>query len=285
MRSDDSCGQAARIDRSCHVATAGVRPAGWAHTWPIFACLLVLLTCTKNESQVEHARQVSLARANDVATWALGERLRMVRKKPRSAARLLVVPQQGAPRALLQRCVNARSVLPSHVNPQQIFAIIDGALHIIDIGATPPAILPVALEPAHIVLSDLLAMSRRAPPLEILALAQHPVSDGQMSAPALWRIVLSAERAHAAPVAEQPQLTDPAAFFQHYSAPRCREDGRDCLLVANGDQQGFLDVESHPGGTRREWRTLEAATIEDARWHRADETSALLLVRCQQQPP
>jgi hypothetical protein len=88
-----------------------------------------------------------------VAEWALGERQRMVRKKSRTAAQLLVLPQQGTPSALLGHCVNARSLLPSSENPREVYLIVDGKLYIIETNATQPRLLPIAIEPANVVLT------------------------------------------------------------------------------------------------------------------------------------
>jgi hypothetical protein len=209
----------------------------------------------------------------------------MVRKRARTAAQLLVLPQQGAPRALLGQCVNARSLLPSSVNPREVYVVVDGKLHVIDTGAPQPALVPIAMAPAPIVLSQLLAMSRQAPPVALLALAQPGTEDPQASAPALWRIVIEEGRARAAPVLEDAALSDAETFFASFAVPRCREHGNDCLVIANGNGRSYLDIDSHAGGNRREWRTLEATWIEDARWSPTEQSSALLLARCDQHAP
>lgn len=208
----------------------------------------------------------------------------MVRKRARTAAQLLVLPQQGAPRALLGQCVNARSLLPSSVNPREVYVVVDGRLHVIDTGAPQPALVPIAMAPAPLVLSELLAMSRQAPPVVLLALAQSSTDDSLSYAPALWRIVIEAGRARAAPILEDAALSDAGTFFARFVVPRCRAHGNDCLVIANGDGRSYLDIDSHTGGNRREWRTLRATWIEDARWS-ADQRSALLLARCNQQTP
>ena len=220
-----------------------------------------------------------------VTEWALGERLRMVRKKSRTAAQLLVLPQQGTPSVLLGHCVNARSLLPSSANRREVYLVVDGKLYIVDTNATQPRLVPIPIEPATVVLTHLLATSRRAPPVMLLARALQDTGDRQASAPGLWQLVIAGGRAHAARLTESPELSDRDRFFQSFSAPRCREHSQDCLVIANGDTRSLLDVEAYPGGTRREWRAMQGTWIEDARWNPHDESSALLLVGCPKQSP
>jgi hypothetical protein len=242
--------------------------------------LVMLTACGAPEKPADPIWQPDASLVDRVTEWSLGEPLRrMVRKKTRAAARLLLLPQQGAPRPLLTDCVNARSLLPSSMKSEELYLIVDGALHVIDTSNLPPALARIATEPADVVLFHLLAMSRQAP-VELLALAHQSTRDGQASAPALWRFVIDGSRARGALVRDQARLADADTFFRHFSAPRCRENGADCLVIANGHEQSVLDVQPRPGEDKREWRALEATQIEDARWHPSDQRSALLLVRC-----
>lgn len=252
-----------------------------------WACIygFTLLTCGAPEWQEHYAPQPGTMLVERIREWALGERQRMVRKKSRTAAQLLVLPQHGTPKALLRRCVDARSLLPSSDNPREVYLVVDGKLYTVDTKAVQPRLVHIPIEPASVVLTHLLAMSRQAPPVVLLAMAQHDRNDRQASAPALWQLVVSGGRARAARYTDNPKLSDRDRFFQHFSAPRCREHSSDCLVIANRDNQSLLDVEAHPGGTRREWRTVQGTWIEDARWNPNDENSALLLVHCEKQSP
>jgi hypothetical protein len=162
--------------------------------------------------------------------------------------------------------------------------IVDGDLHVIDTSAPQPAPVPVEVVPDHVVLSELLAMSRRAPPVALLVLAHDGTDGTKASAPTVWWLLVEAGRARAVPIWEDAELSDPDTFFERFAVPRCRERSRECLVIANGDGRSFLDVDSHLGGERREWRTLESTWIEDARWSPTDQTSALLLARCHHTP-
>lgn len=242
-------------------------------------CLVTITACGAPETPPDQTWHPDASLVDRVMEWTLGERLRMVRKKTRAAARLLLLPQQRPPRALLDDCVNARSLLPSSMSSGELFLVVDGELHRLDTSDPRATLVRIATEPADVVLSQLLAMSRQTP-VEILALAQQHGRDGQASAPALWRFVTDGRRARGALVPDQPRLSDADTFFRHFSAPRCRENGTDCLVIANGDEQSFLDVQPRSGEDKREWRALDATWIEDTRWNPADPRSALLLVRC-----
>jgi hypothetical protein len=229
----------------------------------------------------------------------------MVRRKVRAAARLLVLPQQGPSRPLVNDCVHASSLLPSHARPGTVFLIMGGGLHVVDTGAARPAIAPIAIRPANILLVELLALSKQASPAELIVLVRPATTqrdrgidnprDGASPAPLpsaagtppprLWRLVVEGDRATGSPVVNAPWLRSRAAFFERYHAPRCRNDGSDCLMVADGDRGAFLDVQPTPHTPRHEWKKLETGTIHDASWNPADQSSALALVACDEQSP
>jgi hypothetical protein len=234
------------------------------------------------------------ALAERVTRWVLGEEQRMVRRKTRAAARLLVLPRQGAARPLLDRCVRASSLLPSRTQPGKSFLIVDGALHVFDAGAAHAGLVPVALEPGGLALTRLVASSKQEPPAELLVLVQPAGKGREEALPRLWRLVVSGERARGEPVEEAPWLQSRAAFFARYHAPRCREDGSDCLVIVDGDSGAFLDVQPQPRAPRHEWKALEGGHVHDAAWNPAslgspgnpgDQGSALALVTCDEKTP
>jgi hypothetical protein len=209
----------------------------------------------------------------------------MVRRKTRAAARLLILPHQGAATPLLSRCVRASSLLPSRAQPGKTFLIVDGTLHALDAQATPPAIMPIATEPTGVIVTQLLASSRQEPPIELLVLVQ-PAGKGRVQvSPRLWHLVVSQGRARGEPVRDEPWLQSRDAFFARYHAPRCRDDGSDCLVVVDSDSGAFLDVQPQPRAPRHEWKVLEGARIHDASWNPADAGSALALVTCDEDQP
>lgn len=209
----------------------------------------------------------------------------MVRRKARAGARLLVLPRQGAAKPLLSPCVRASSLLPSRAQPGKMFLIVDGTLHALDAQAQPPAIAPIATEPASVPLMQLLASSRHEPPTELLALVQPAGTGRDQASRRLWRFVVSQGRAKGEPVRDEPWLQSRAAFFARYHAPRCRDDGSDCLVVVDSDNRTFLDVQPRPRAPRHEWRMLEGARIHDVSWNPGDLGSALALVTCDENEP
>lgn len=243
-------------------------------------------TSAREASPQEDADQEALA--DRVTGWALGDSRRMVRRKSRAAGRLLVLPRQGPGRPLTSDCMHASSFLPSRAEPGTVFMVVDGALHVFDVRAPRPAIVPITTVPAGVVFMQLLASSKAAPPTELLALVQPPGKQDDASA-RLWRLVITGERATGKPVLDGPWLRSREAFFEYFSAPRCREDGSDCLVITNGDHGGILDVQPRPRAPRSEWRTLGESRIHDVSWNPAanpaDEGSALALVTCEKKAP
>jgi hypothetical protein len=213
----------------------------------------------------------------------------MVRRKVRAAARLLVLPQQGPSRPLVNDCVHASSLLPSRARPGMVFLIMGGALHVVDTGAARPAIVPIAIRPDNVMFVELLASSKQASATEqtteLIVLARPADPQRKNPPPRLWRLVVEGNRATGSPVGNAPWLRSREAFFERFHAPRCRDDGSDCLMVEDSDRGGFLDVQPHPRAPRHEWKKLEAGAIHDASWNPADHSSALALVACDEQSP
>jgi hypothetical protein len=209
----------------------------------------------------------------------------MVRRKVRAAARLLVLPQQGPSRPLVNDCVHASSLLPSRARPGTVFLLMGGGLHVVDTGAARPAIAPITIRPANVMLVELLALSKQASPAELIVLARPAGTQRGNPRPRLWRLVVEDSRATGTPIDNAPWLRSREAFFERFHAPRCRDDGSDCLVVADSDRGAFLDVQPNPRAPRHEWKKLEAGTIHDASWNPADQSSALALVACDEQSP
>lgn len=208
----------------------------------------------------------------------------MVRRNVRAAARLLVLPRSGPGQPLTGHCVHASSLLPSRAQPGAMFLIIGGALHVLDTSAAHPVIVPVEIMPAGSAFVQLLATSKQASPTELLALvwpdSEQPADRPGHEALRLWRFVVESTWAMGTPVREEPWLESRAAFFEQFDAPRCREDGSDCLAVADSRQGAFLDVQPRPRAPRQEWKALPAGRIYDVSWNPGGDGSALALVTC-----
>jgi hypothetical protein len=95
----------------------------------------------------------------------------------------------------------------------------------------------------------------------------------------LWKLTL----APGAILSAQPvtiAVADKEAFFAMYTAPRCLDGGRRCLVPSLDQQGAYIDEQASRDSAPVPFKQMGATRVVDAAWAAPDGTSIYALVPC-----
>lgn len=210
--------------------------------------------------------------------WAVGPEQRG-EEPPLGYRYLLALPSKvpagkalGAARPVLPGCFQAMGFLPAPEGDPRFFFLRDGIVHVSRTEAEMPAQL-AGNDPA-LGVTRLLAFDRHASPLELLVAARPGGAQDEQ----LWLLVIGDRAIQSARlVTEEECFTSQAAFFERYSAPRCLDGGRMCLVPSWDGTASFLDVEPVRGQPPVAFQELGSVPVADAAWAPGGETYYVLV--------
>jgi hypothetical protein len=211
----------------------------------------------------------------DVISWARGPE--QLTPGARGDRRLLLL-QTSQPLAsatpVLRACLPAQSFLPAPAD-SRLFFLVGGRLHVRRAPGEDPVLLPGSAPDLGV--AHLLAFTKHASPLEMLVSAKPTGASSWQ----LWLLVVEDQGIQSArPVTMDPGLASKEAFFAAYTAPRCLDGGRRCLVPRWDGQNGFLEEEASRDGSSKTIERTGGVEITDAAWASPDGTSLYVLLPC-----
>ncbi|WP_104978914.1 hypothetical protein [Sorangium cellulosum] len=178
----------------------------------------------------------------------------------------------GAARPVLERCFQAMEFLPAPEGDPRFFFLRDGIVHVGYAQVEAPARL--AGNDPSLGVTRLLAFDRHASPLGLLVAARP----GDAQEEQLWLLTIGDEAIQSAMrVTEDRGFTSQAAFFERYSAPRCLDGGRNCLVPSWDGTASFLDIEPVRGEPPVAFQQLGSVPVADAAWAPGGEAYYVLV--------
>lgn len=172
--------------------------------------------------------------------------------------------------------VKGTSLLPGPPGDSRLFYISDGKLYKLLPHAEQPQQLVLPGVSADTQLVQLVASSRDAKKLALLALVKSASrSDAQ-----LWQFQLQGDAVvEAKPASENPAFADATKFFRDFHTPRCHAGGTDCLVLVKDNRQHFLLYQEPKRGAQRTKKVdLGKDEIVDYVWASPTSTDIVLLV-------
>jgi hypothetical protein len=211
----------------------------------------------------------------DVISWACGPEQRT--PEARGDRRLLLLPSSqplGSARPVLRSCLPVESFLPAPPPDERIFLLIGGRLHVRVPGAEP---VPLPGSDPDLGVTHLLAFTKHQSPLEMLVSAKPRGSSSWQ----LWTLALEDRAIQSAKeVAMDARFASKEAFFAAYTAPRCLEGGRRCLVPRWDGQRGYVEEEVFRDESSVTLEDLGGVRVADAAWASADGSQMYLLLPC-----
>ncbi|WP_437299124.1 hypothetical protein [Sorangium sp. So ce426] len=215
-----------------------------------------------------------------VIGWAVGSEHRG-EEPPLGYRHLLALPSKppagkalGAARPVLPGCFEAMAFLPAPGGDPRFFFLRAGVVHVSRTTGEMPARL--AGNDPVLGITRLLAFDRQASPLGLLVAARPDGAQDEQ----LWLLVIGdGAILSASPFTDERYLSSQEAFFERYSAPRCLDGGRKCLVPSWDGTASFLDVEPVRGKSPVVFQDFSGVPIADAAWA-PDGQTYYVLVPC-----
>jgi hypothetical protein len=211
----------------------------------------------------------------DVISWALGPE--QLTPEARGDRRLLLLQSSqpiGSAKPVLRACLPVASFLPAPEPDERIFFLIGGRLYVRVPGAEP---VPLPGDDPALGVAHLLAFTKHASPLEMIVSAKPRGSSSWQ----LWALILEDRAIQSAKeIAMDGRFASKEAFFDAYSAPRCLDGGRRCLVPRWDGQRGYIEEEVFRDESSVTLEDLGPFHVADAAWASADGSRMYLLLPC-----